>query len=196
MSLKTNEDIRKIIIKNILMMLNYRNWITKETLNDLLLNNKNQIIYEIQSDGNSDFVPKTIALMILNQKMNTISKSSTNILNQFLNKYDKFHKMIIFKEYPDKLKNQLEEKFSNIEIFDEEFFKVDIGSHIIVPKHRKLLKKEAEDVVKSYGKESQFPILMQTDPMSRYLYVKPNDMIEIIRPNRNSGYEVFYRIVK
>jgi DNA-directed RNA polymerase subunit H (RpoH/RPB5) len=192
MSLKTNEELRDSIIGNVFRMLHYRGWINEDRLNQFLKNKMYSEIIEIETTLESKM---KIVITFSNQRLNT---TKSNMLNQFLNspKYEKMHKIIVFKDYPDKLKNQLEEKFSNIEIFDEDFFKVDIGSHIIVPKHTKLSKDQATDVIKSYGKESQFPILMHTDPMSRYLYAKHNDMIEIIRPNRNSGFEVYYRIVK
>jgi DNA-directed RNA polymerase subunit H (RpoH/RPB5) len=196
MSLKTGQELRDIIASNILRMVHYRKWISDEIFEANIKTKHQQDIYVINTNSTDDHIPKTIAITLSNQRMNSLSKSSSNILNQFLTKYEKVHKIIVFKEYPEKLKNQLEEKYSNVEIFDEEFFKVDIGSHIIVPKHKKLSKTEADEVIKSYGKESQFPILMSTDPMSRYLYVKQNDLIEIVRPNRNSGYEIFYRIVK
>jgi DNA-directed RNA polymerase subunit H (RpoH/RPB5) len=192
MSLKTNEELRDSIIGNVFRMLHYRGWINDDRLNQLLKNKMYSEINEIETTLESKM---KIVITFSNQRLNT---TKSNMLNQFLNspKYEKMHKIVVFKDYPDKLKNQLEEKYSNIEIFDEDFFKVDIGSHVIVPKHTKLSKDQATEVIKSYGKESQFPILMNTDPMSRYLYAKQNDMIEIIRPNRNSGFEVYYRIVK
>lgn len=193
MSLKTNEELRDSIIGNVFHMLRYRGWINEDKLSQLLRTKLNSEIIVIDSTME---IQMPVVVIFSNQKLNTLSKS--NMLNQFLNsaKYENMHKIIVFKEYPDKLKTQLEEKYNNIEIFDEDFFKVDIGSHIIVPKHKRLTKEQTAEVIKSYGKESQFPILLQTEPMSRYLYAKQNDMIEIIRPNRNSGFEVYYRIVK
>jgi len=76
-----------------------------------------------------------------------------------------------------------------IELFSSSEFRFNITEHMFYCHHRKLDLKEADEIKKSFG--TGLPILLKSDPVTRYFNFSKNDIIEISRKN---GFA--YRIVK
>lgn len=77
-----------------------------------------------------------------------------------------------------------------IELFSSSEFKYCLTDHMYYAPHRRLKSLESEDIIKRFG--SGLPVILKTDPVSRYFNFSKNDIIEIIRKNGSTA----YRIVK
>lgn len=73
---------------------------------------------------------------------------------------------------------------------------VDILQHELVPKHKKLTKKEEEKVLKKYNaSKEKIPKILSTDPAIKEIEAQPGDIIKIIRNSETAGKVVYYRVV-
>jgi DNA-directed RNA polymerase subunit H len=74
---------------------------------------------------------------------------------------------------------------------------VDIMGHELVPKHILLSTQERDEVMKKFGirKLSQFPRILESDPVVKKLKAKPGDLIKIIRKSDTAKESIYYRIV-
>lgn len=77
-----------------------------------------------------------------------------------------------------------------IELFSEDELQYNITKHVLQPKFEVLTDNEAIDFRKKYG--AKFPVLLVTDPISRFYGYKRGNVVKI---TRKSGY-VDFRIVK
>jgi DNA-directed RNA polymerase subunit H (RpoH/RPB5) len=73
---------------------------------------------------------------------------------------------------------------------------VHMGRHDLVPPHRKLTKKEEEELMTGLHvtQKSQFPLIKHHDIQSRILGLVPGEFVEILRPSPTAGVMKFYRI--
>jgi len=70
------------------------------------------------------------------------------------------------------------------------------ASHVYVPKHELLTKKEALEVLEKYHcKPTELPLIFVNDPAIITLGVKPGDMIRIVRKSETAGDSLYYRYV-
>jgi DNA-directed RNA polymerase subunit H (RpoH/RPB5) len=76
------------------------------------------------------------------------------------------------------------------EIFHLDELQYDLTEHILYYPHIKLKNEEKQQISKNIIKH--LPIILQTDPVSRYFHFKKGDIIKIIR----KGSIIVYRIVK
>ncbi len=67
--------------------------------------------------------------------------------------------------------------------------------HDLVPPHRKLSADEVKDVMEKYliKNKLQMPLILHTDVIAKWIGLKQNDVVEIIRYNENSGKSYYYR---
>lgn len=67
--------------------------------------------------------------------------------------------------------------------------------HHLVDKHTKLTKDEIKDLMTQYNIKSktQLPIILKSDPISKWLGIRPGDIVKIDRYNPNSGLTYYYR---
>lgn len=67
------------------------------------------------------------------------------------------------------------------------------SKHELVPKHEKLTEQEAKQCMEQYmlKTKAQFPIILRTDVMARWLGLRHGDVVKITRYNETSG-EYFY----
>ena len=71
---------------------------------------------------------------------------------------------------------------------------VNILEHKLVPKHEVLLGKERKVFLQKY-KLDDLPLILQTDPVVRFLGLQNNDIVRITRPDFVAGQYVTYRRV-
>jgi DNA-directed RNA polymerase I, II, and III subunit RPABC1 len=73
-----------------------------------------------------------------------------------------------------------------IELFSESELLFNITKHILVPIHEKLSEYENKVFKKRFG--VKFPIILTTDPISRFFNFKKNDIIRVTRKNNYVSY--------
>ncbi|MCD6523147.1 MAG: DNA-directed RNA polymerase subunit H [Candidatus Diapherotrites archaeon] len=71
-----------------------------------------------------------------------------------------------------------------------------ILNHKLVPKHEKISKKEAEELLKKYNlTKDQLPKINEDDPVVKAIKAKKGDILKITRKSLTAGEAVSYRIV-
>jgi DNA-directed RNA polymerase subunit H len=68
--------------------------------------------------------------------------------------------------------------------------------HILVPKHEKMSKEDAETFLKeNYAKRTQLPLIrFHEDPIARMIGLIPGDIVKITRPSVTAGECIMYRV--
>ena len=84
-----------------------------------------------------------------------------------------------------------------IEWFSMQELQFNISRHELVPKHT--LIKDEEEISKILSKyqvrKTQLPLILKTEPMARYLYAKPGQIVKILRISPTAGLTIVYRCV-
>lgn len=208
---KDKTEILDTLLTNVVKMLVYRKWLNNVSDIKTFINNlkkkTNEKIYTIQLSTNlmdietyEQFENKTkwkkfdgsvVVVYILNQKLT----GKTQPLSEFLNRYENVHKIVIFDDMLDKYKNSvLSEKF--LEFFKEKELMINIADHKACPIFEVLSSDEREEMMDTYNViKKEIPKQFDLDPMSRYLYVKQEQILRIISNSPISGQVVNYRIV-
>jgi DNA-directed RNA polymerase subunit H (RpoH/RPB5) len=84
----------------------------------------------------------------------------------------------------------------DIQLFQLKELQYNVSRHILVPKHEPIRDEVAiEEVLRAYNLKSRFhlPLILSTDPMARYLALKPGQLTRITRFSPSSGTYVLYR---
>lgn len=84
----------------------------------------------------------------------------------------------------------------DIQFFDIRELQFNISKHDLVPKHDPIREEgEAERIVRDLYLRSRhhLPLILSSDPMARYLGLKPGHLVRITRCSPSSGTYVFYR---
>lgn len=109
--------------------------------------------------------------------------------------------IIIIKDEPNDslikiVKNIWEQQNIFIILYYIKRLQFNIIDHELVPTHRVLTKKEAEEIKKKYHiqNNSQIPDISRFSPVSLAIGLRPGDMCEIMRPSKTAIMAPFYRI--
>lgn len=110
-------------------------------------------------------------------------------------KMDILHCIIVYKDSATPIAKKVvdDSQEIRIELFNDDELQYNVTKHYLVPTHilfHKSKTKAAEEFKKKYT--DKFPILLKTDPISRFYGYQKGDIIKIIRKD---GY-ITYRIVK
>lgn len=132
------------------------------------------------------FIPKVMSKFNVEKIQEYIS---------MLKKMDVWHCLIVYKDTATPIAKKVVEESKDIviELFNEDELQYNITKHFLVPKHELVYKKkskECEEFKKKYS--DKFPIILKSDPVSRFYGYNKGDIIKITRKN---GY-IMYRIVK
>jgi DNA-directed RNA polymerase subunit H (RpoH/RPB5) len=124
-----------------------------------------------------------------------LPKFRTSDLKKHLQEVDspKDHYVLVTKDKAQKLADL---KDVSIEAFQLKELQFNISKHMLVPKHVKITdEKELQELKEKFKIRgfSQLPHILKTDPMARYLGLKPHDIVKIIRPSVTAGEYVSYR---
>lgn len=213
---KDSETVRKTVLTNVVKMLNNRKWIADENvekyITKLIDSYNDEQIYKITVDvalsklptyePSDDDAPKKqekefddtiVMIKLLPQKVTSVAKSP--IISEFLSNYKKNHKILIVDSISDKTKYQLVAT-KHTEVFKESFLMLDIMSHVCSPQFEVLSPNESTELLSSYHlTRKQMKRMLDTDPVSLYLFLKRKQIVRIIRNSELTGKAIDYRIV-
>lgn len=210
---KDSNTITESVITNIIKMLAYRGWINdnfdvmKKTIDDLLKSKRDEKIYSIKLQKNlseietyeqfenktewKNFNGNNVVVFLSGQKIT----GKSQILLDFISKYNTYHKIIVVDSITDKARQVLSSS-KYTEVFTEMEFMMNITEHVCCPQFTVLTSQEIEELLLSYNvKKKELPKQYDIDPISRYLYIKRGQVIRIIRNSETTGQSVAYRIV-
>jgi DNA-directed RNA polymerase I, II, and III subunit RPABC1 len=94
--------------------------------------------------------------------------------------------------------SDFKEKNINFQFFFIKELLFNIYKHEYVPKHEVITdKKEIEEIKNKYLLKNlyQLPILLNNDPICKYLDIKPGSVVKITRPSPTAGEYILYRYV-
>ena len=142
---------------------------------------------------NINYENNNIAIKIIYNSITTI-KDSHDIEN-FLDKYNKYHKFIIISSISKKAYKQFDD-YPNTQVFQEIELMVNILEHDLQPKFKLLNKLEYDEYFKTFdNKKREMPRIVDSDPVARYFGAKIGDIFEITRPSVTTSEAISYRIV-
>jgi len=182
--IKSKNEQLKDIVKNISTMFIKRGYISEllddETVEKLI---QNKIIYLDELN---------LSINIIDSIVKNISSGSN--LDEYLSNKVNYRKIIVCKEFSKKVYKQINNIYSNAEIFFMYEFLDDITDKDFVPEHILLKSDEKEELLKLFSHE-ELSKIFDTDIMARYYGAKVNDIFKIVRININSGFSTVYRTV-
>ena len=184
----------------------YRSFVTlKEMLTDqkkdisLLNNISNEELEIIHRQGDNIFQ------IFANEHLKIIyylnSKFKFADLKKFIQSKDNENVneiIIIFKEKINSFNPKNIEEFNdiNLQIFVIKELLFNISKHTLVPKHD-VIKDQTEisKLVEHFNLKNklQFPIILKTDPMAKYLNIQSGELVKVTRISPSSGISVLYR---
>jgi len=178
----------QIILMNICKMLKDRKMIkSSKDLYSIIKNIGDNL------EVNFNYESKNVAIKIIYNSITTIKDS--NDIENFLDKYSKYHKFIVITSLSKKAFKQFDE-YPLTEVFQEIELMVNVLEHDLQPKFRLLTKTEVDEYFKTFeNKKREMPRIVDSDPVARYFGAKIGDIFEIIRPSVTTGESITYRIV-
>jgi DNA-directed RNA polymerase subunit H (RpoH/RPB5) len=192
---KSEEDKIQIIIRHVLLMLSRRIYIDKDNkkqpllvLDDLQPDDKGDNTYVVKCNNGEKF-----AFKIVFQKIITSGKQSA--LSEFIREYNKYKKIIIAKDYNNKIADFALKH--GIQIFKESTMLTDIISYRDQPIFELLSPEEMDEVKIAYNL-TPYTInktVAKSDITVKYFGLKKNNVYRVIRYSPTSGYAINYRIV-
>lgn len=185
--LRTSLKILKEMLSDRKIDTNYLNNITEEEIIRLYEDNQ---IFDIRVNDNLKviyYMNNKIKIQDIRKTINTEKDNGQNII--FIAKE---------KLTTNNLKSFKEFKEFNIKItfFNLKQLLINIYRHELVPFHIPITdNKEIEELIKNYSLKSkyQLPIILHTDPICKYLDIKSDTIVKIIRPSKTSGEYISYR---
>jgi len=74
--------------------------------------------------------------------------------------------------------------------------KFEVYDHVMVPKHEKLSKAKAKELLDAYGvRLSRLPQIFMSDPVIKDLNPEVGDIIKVTRKSQTAGESAYYRVV-
>lgn len=83
-----------------------------------------------------------------------------------------------------------------LQAFEIKELQINISKHVLVPKHELITDEEViSELVAKYQLKSrnQFPIILKTDPMAKYLNAKSGNLVKVTRYSPTSAEYIVYR---
>jgi len=94
------------------------------------------------------------------------------------------------------LKNLWEKEKKFVTVFTLANLQTNVLLHSFVPKHTRLTEEQKESIMKEYNckDDSQLPEISRFDPVSKVIFLRPGELCEIIRYDKISLMNKYYRI--
>jgi DNA-directed RNA polymerase subunit H (RpoH/RPB5) len=195
-------------------MLADRKWILRENIqsnvNEIMKNKNDDNVYTIKLDVKlanletydpsedktkwKNFNDNTIALLFVQQKINTKIQS----IIDFISKYTNMHKIIIGEEVTERGRHLIMQQTNSrsIEVFMEHEFLMNLLEHVCSPKYEILSQIDADKMREDYNAtKRQMPKMYDNDTAARYFYLKKNQTVRIIRNTENTAESIAYRYI-
>jgi DNA-directed RNA polymerases I, II, and III subunit RPABC1 len=84
---------------------------------------------------------------------------------------------------------------TRIQVFEARALEFNISHHELVPKHEVVNNNDVPAILQMFNaKKKDMPNILHTDPMAKYLDVRPGELVRITRPSPTAGEYVFYRM--
>lgn len=191
---KSNDEIIKTILTNIIKMLTERGLLDNKQILDNIKNITDNISKDMSI--NIKLIDNTsFGIKINLQKITGINKSPD--INNFLLQNKDIPKLIVVEEISKKASQHIYLRYPKSEIFLKDELMINLVDNPIVPKHIVLNKNEKLEFFNSYRlKKENLPEILSGDPVAKYYNMKPGDVCKIIRDSEKSGFAVAYRLVK
>ena len=90
---------------------------------------------------------------------------------------------------------ELTDETRSVQVFDVQELSANISRHVLVPKHEVFPDVKIPQLLQDLAIQHshQLPAILKTDPMARYLNVKPGQIVKITRGSPTGGEYVLYR---
>jgi|APCry1669192647_1035423.scaffolds.fasta_scaffold02439_3 DNA-directed RNA polymerase subunit H (RpoH/RPB5) len=137
---------------------------------------------------------KVYIKLLPQQKITSIEKSTS--LNDFINKYVKYHRIVVVDSITDKPLTKIN-NMDNIEVFPEADLMINLVDHVASPQYQVLRDNQIDQFKNDYKISTlhYLPIMYDTDRASKYLYVKKGQIVRIIRNTKNTETSIGYRVI-
>jgi DNA-directed RNA polymerase subunit H (RpoH/RPB5) len=169
-----------------------------------VMKNHNQLNFKVErKDNQSCYVMYKLEL---NLKQNLVKKNNietfiNEIFEENININENDTLVIITTEYAQDsvhkvIKNIWENEKKYVVIMSLANLQFNILKHTFVPKHIKLNEEEKAEFYKKYNilDDSQIPEISRFDPVAKIIFLRPGDICKIIRYDKISYTNEFYRI--
>lgn len=179
-----------IVLTNIYKMLVERGTIPRDQqiLDTLLAKKSNNDVYELDNEN------VHINIRLSPQALRTFSKESQ--LHDFLESNKDKHNILVFSNISPKIHQEIIDTYPETELFTEANLLTNVTEHIMVPKHIPLTNAERDEILVKYsGRKRDIPKMLQTDRIARHFNLKPESLVQIIRPSSVTGDTPYYRFV-
>lgn len=199
-----------LMLNNLAEMLEDRNDFSAETLKNINTNdfygNDPVIVYSTNICviiALSQESKKNVIAKLKPDKKTSKTVEELDVFKEFVLEHRKYtNYIVVFEELTtadnkllvtfDKILNKIDGLLSVFMFSDLHF---NPTRHHLVDKHTKLNKDEIKDLMTLYNIKSktQLPIILKSDPIARWLGIRPGDIVKIDRYNPNSGLTYYYR---
>ena len=164
---------------------------TKEVVIDMLTD-RGYVITDNSVDDKLIAQDSQSSLIVL---ISSVDKLNINIIKEYIKLIEQLQITRCIIVYNNCITSSAKKVIENlqhidIEVFNENELQYNITHHKYYRPHEKIKDKEFEIINKKYGKN--LPIILSTDPVSRYFNFKKGDIIKITRKHDI----ISYRIVK
>jgi DNA-directed RNA polymerase I, II, and III subunit RPABC1 len=91
-------------------------------------------------------------------------------------------------------------RFRRVELVSVDFLQLNPTKHVLVPRHEVVPKAEEENLLRVYNVQRsalarEFPRILVTDPVVRWLGIPSGRIVRITRPSEQTGRSTIYRVV-
>jgi DNA-directed RNA polymerase subunit H (RpoH/RPB5) len=194
---KTDEDIRKTVLKNLVIMIMERGILKRENLENhlsrILGQKSDDFIYRIKPEIENH---PDIVIKLYTSKITSVNKTSN--IHDFLTKHNEHYKIVVAKDMNENNVKHIKSTFARTEIFIENYLMENIMEseyavrYEIIPKDTDIYKKFWDDY---FVKKKEMPRMFMKDPMVLYYNLKLHDLVRVIRPSESTGLSPSYRLV-
>lgn len=105
--------------------------------------------------------------------------------------------LVVAREKPAaSAKKGIVELGKDVQFFDIKELQYNVSRHTLVPRHEVIRgEPEVEEVMQRFHVKSRYhlPLILSTDPMARYLALKPGQLVRITRVSPSAGHYTLYR---
>lgn len=189
------------VFRNFLSMISHRGFNTKEMLESI---NNYEFVMDIYANRKDYFEfnknkKKMVVVFLIYEKIN--KKYVTDTLCKYdLQDYSKDLNFELVLIYNDPQKKKLCNSFNNSQIFCFPELYIDKLSHCLVPKHDLITDEtQQNEILSAYSLDQKkkwcLPVMLKSDPITKYFNAKKGDIFRITRNSPLSGKHTVYRIV-